>query len=434
MRVLKKIVEIILQKIKNNNFLFRCKFEPSKFRQFNIRTIDSFFNENLIVLKRNSNFPQSKSNYLSIFFLNKIFINKKIYNNSIKIKILKNVFCFPGPSFNCKAIYLKNNNLILSEGFDLKKEKLSLELHYENNQENMFKLDIKKNAFCFSGSWLTRRKSKKFESGINLLDSVNNYWHFLFEQAPKILLAQNSKIPKEVPILIPRGLHKNLYQILDILNTGEYKRDILKFKKFNLNDPLENEILEFKKIYHISDYIDFPVHLRGNIDSIKNSSKQKYTLNFNSYPIELLVTKIMSHFGFKRNADPNLKLVLRRDSSFRISKDQQKLEDFLIKKGFQIFNPSLLSFKDQVQICSKASYFIGFSGAGCSNCIFLPDDAKKIIFFNKTFVYLIPFWNQLLSNASLIDNEFISNEIHSDNIHGEPYLSDENWDFLRRNV
>ena len=173
MRALKKIAEFISQKIKKNNFLFRCEFKSSKFCQFNIRTIDSLFNENLIVLKRNSNFSQSKSNYLSNFFLNKIFINKKINNNSIKIKILKNVFCFPGPSFNCKAIYFKNNNLILSEGFDLKKEKLSLELHYENNQENMFKLDIKKNAFYGCSKLTTINVSNATSIGDNAFNGCS---------------------------------------------------------------------------------------------------------------------------------------------------------------------------------------------------------------------------------------------------------------------
>ncbi|QDC88119.1 glycosyltransferase 61 family protein [Candidatus Methylopumilus universalis] len=430
MRHLKKTIKIFLRKIK---FFLDAKLEGCKFLYINFKKIEIIFPENLAVIKENSKNIKSRNNFLSNFFFMKTLKHEIKPNNFINIKILKNVCCFPGPGFNSKAIYLKNMNLILSEGFDLKKEKLSLELHYENNQESKFKLLTKRNVFYISRCWLKGRKFENYESGINLLDSINNYWHFLFEQAPKVLLAQNCKIPKDVPILIPNGLHPNLYRILDTLNSGAFKRKVLRFEKFNPEHPLSNPLLKFKNLFHIGDFLDFPTHYRENIDIIKSTSRQKQELNFNTYPIELLIAKVFNHFNFKKSSDPNVKLILRRDSSFRVSKDQKKLELFLINKGFQIFNPSLLSFKEQVKICSRASYFIGFSGAGCSNCIFLPDDAKKIIFFNKTFLYLVPFWDKLLSNASFIDNEFtISNSY--DNFHGEPYLTNKNWDFLRRNV
>jgi hypothetical protein len=430
LRSFKKIFNIFLEKIK---FFLIENFESDKFIHVNFKMIDTNFPDNLAIIEECSKNIESKNNFLSNFFFKKILKNSIQSNDYIKIKILRNVSCFPGPGFNSKAIYLKNKTLVLSDGFDLKKEKLSLELHYENNQESKFKLLTKRNLFCVSKYWLKGRKFKNCESGINLLDSINNYWHFLFEQAPKVLLSQNSIIPKDVPILIPNGLHPNLYDIVDILNSGAFKRKVLRFEKFNPEHPFANPLLKFKKFFHIGDFLDIPTHHREGIDFLKAFQCKKLDLNFNPYPIELLVTRVLNHFNLKKTSDPGVKLILRRDSLIRASKDQKKLENFLIKKGFQIFNPSLLSFKEQVEICSKASYFIGFSGAGCSNCIFLPNDAKKIIFFNKTFVYLIPFWDKILSNASFLDCGYNIND-PSDNIHGEPFLTNKNWDFLRKNV
>ena len=429
MRHFKKILKIF--KIFLLNYFFTGKFERNKFLHVNFKRIDTDFPKNLAIIEEYSKNFEVKNNFLSNFFSKKILKNSINSNSSIKIKILRNFSCFPGPGFNCKPIYLKNRTLVLSEGFDLKKEKLSLELMYENNQKSKFQLLTKRNLFYVSELWLKGRKFKNYESGINLLDSINNYWHFLFEQAPKVLLAQNSVIPKDVPILIPDGLHPNLYDILDILNSGVFKRKVLRFEKFNPKYPFANPLLKFKNLFHIGDFLDFPVHNRVNFN--KSALMQNLDLNFNPYPIELLVTNVLNYFNFKKTSDPNVKLILRRDSLFRAPKDQIKLENFLVKKGFQIFNPSLLSFKEQVKICSKASYFIGFSGAGCSNCIFLPNDAKKIIFFNKTFAYLIPFWDKLLSNASFLDCDFNIND-PSDNIHGEPFLTNKCWDFLKKNV
>ena len=136
--------------------------------------------------------------------------------------------------------------------------------------------------------------------------------------------------------------------------------------------------------------------------------------------------KFKEHFNIKNKIDSKTKLFLYRDDTKRISRDQDILKEFLIDKGYQVFNPSKMSFEDQVRICSKASSFIGFSGAGFTNSLFLPKKSRKIILANSSYKTLLTIWDYLLENTNFIENDN-DYEFGIDDCHGNPYLTKENW-------
>lgn len=399
---------------------------------YNFYNLKYFKSKKKLILKNKNINIEENTNHISYFFKTNSRFKINCKTCDIDYKILKNVILFPGPSFNGKAIYFLNEKFYISEGYDIGIESIPLQNYYEKNEDLKFSISILFKKFFLSKNFISNLISKNginsIESGINLLDSIDNYWHFLFESAVKLIVANEMNIPLNVPILLPDNLNKNLYKIIDIINSGEYARKIIKLPSFKILTPLDTKLIKIENNYHISDIIHLP-HNFNDYFSIKSSYRLKNTIKFNLYPIRKLVVELKTKLNINSEADPNIKLFVKRTSINRISSDQKELEIFLISKGFQIFDPSSLSLEDQIKICSKASAFIGFSGAALSNSIFLPKDSVKVFFLNKTFDALVPVWNSLLSNVYIYDNEFVAN--HENDIHGIPFLSKENWNDLK---
>tara|TARA_Y100001933_G_C18647109_1_gene416929 strand:- start:120 stop:611 length:492 start_codon:yes stop_codon:yes gene_type:complete len=154
---------------------------------------------------------------------------------------------------------------------------------------------------------------------------------------------------------------------------------------------------------------------------------------FDKNPVLESIKYIQDHFKIIPSIDKKIKLFLFRSNTWRISSDQDKLFDFLTKKGYIIFDPGKLNVRDQIDICSKASSFIGFSGAGFTNSLFLPKECKKIIFANSYYLPFLNIWDHLLENTHFIKNGN-DYELGKDDIHGTPYITESNWKIINNLV
>ena len=356
-----------------------------------------------------------KTMFLSyLFFAVKKFQLKNIESNRndinlLKVHIFKNIIAFPGfilfydlrKSLAFVPGRYKIKQTILSEDF--------LRLAAFNETRTQLKIDKKH-----------LKKSGEIESGINLLAGFNNYWHFLIEQAPKVTIAAQLKIDNDIPILIPENLHSNLYEIIELLNDN--KREIIKVSPNCLKQS--PAYIKIKKLYDIGDHLINPYHA-VNIDIEPDAA-------INPAPIQDMVKQVFAHYQIESKADKNVRIFLRRNSHYRVSSDQDKLQDFALKNGFQVFEPEKHSFKEQVEICSKASMFLSFSGAGCANTIFLPENAKKIILINHVNmgVVFIKLWQGLLKNCNFIFTDF--DPYFEGDFHGTPFLTTDNWQEIKK--
>ncbi|MCH9754144.1 MAG: glycosyltransferase family 61 protein [Alphaproteobacteria bacterium] len=383
---------------------FKCK-------KIRIKYIKDIKFDKILTGYNNKSSNKNKQNYFSSFFEKHLCKNDS--NRLLGLKILTNILYVPA-----SELALKRNTLYLSESIELEQGSLTPEILFSNSRDLLFKVSEKLQYATISKKYYNQKN--KEQKGINLLHSINNYWHFCMEQAPKILIAQRLQIPCTVPLLVPDNLHPNLYQIIDILNQGRFKRKLIKITT-DLNIP---ETIKIKNSYHISDHLNIQTHYRKE-KIITPDLFKKQQLNINPYPIRDFVKTIFNYYKITPSPNKNIKLFLKRESGFRIAKDQEKLEKFLLEKGFTSFNPTNLTLEEQVRICSQASIFIGFSGAGFTNSIFLPELSKKVLFANRTFLHLVSFWNVLLNNLHVLDNGF--KETTFDKIHGKPYLTKRNW-------
>ena len=341
-------------KIKNIYSFLRAIFKRKKFR---IKYFDEIKNENS---HNNSlfSYEEKKEKIQTYKFFNKLkFKSLYLVNFNYKYFLMKDVYVIPYTD-----LLFDKHNCWLSNREKEINGKNFFELHQYDSLlriilgVNKFYLKFNNDKCIISDSVFSSKL--KYLEGINLLSAINNYWHFLIETAPKILLANHLEIPKNIPFLITDSLHPNLYEILDVLNSKLDKRKIVKVPS-TIRNPSS---IKIANLYNILDHINLPLHIPTRI-----MRQKSFNIQFDKNPIIELIEIIKNHYDIKSEIDEKTKLFLYRQGTSRISKDQDKLKEFLINRGYQVFNPSKMSFKEQVVICSKASSFIGFSGAGFTN-------------------------------------------------------------------
>ena len=418
----RQIINIFFKKVKLKNIYLFIKsiLKSKKFRIL-------YFDEQNIKNHKQSNF---------CYELNKDykFTNNKFHSENFNIKsvtlrnityryfLMQNAFVMP----NTNVIFTKKNCWLGSRE-QKTKGKNFFEIHEFDNLKNIllgnnkyykyfFKFNSEKDCIIDSSIFSSQ---SNYKEGISLLSAINNYWHFLIEIAPKILLANHLNIPKDIPFLIMDNLHQNLYEILYILNSKIDNRKIIKIPS-TLGSQMP---IKISNLYNISDHMNLPLHIP------KETNLRSCNFYFDKKPIVELINIVQEHYQIKNEIDNKIKLFLYRENTWRISKDQEKLKQMLIGKGYQVFNPEKMSFRDQVEIVSKASSFIGFSGAGFANALFLPIKSKKILIANSYYGPLVNIWDYLLENIDFIENankyEFGNNDVH-----GSPYLSIKNWELI----
>jgi hypothetical protein len=93
--------------------------------------------------------------------------------------------------------------------------------------------------------------------------------------------------------------------------------------------------------------------------------------------------------------------ISRKDALYRKIINENEVEDYLQKIGFEIIQMSGLSFLDQAKICAESRIVVGPHGAGLSNTVFC-QKAKILEIFSPSYVHPI---------AWVIANQ-VGNEYH----------------------
>ena len=77
---------------------------------------------------------------------------------------------------------------------------------------------------------------------------------------------------------------------------------------------------------------------------------------------------------------PDRKLYVRRISDLRAVSNAEEVEQLARDAGYQVVQPELLNFLEQVELFSRASHIMGPTGAWAANLLFAPQNARIDIF------------------------------------------------------
>jgi capsular polysaccharide biosynthesis protein len=218
-----------------------------------------------------------------------------------------------------------------------------------------------------------------------------NWYHFLIEIAPKLLLIEANGIKT---ILVNEIVlqYSSMQKIIELLG-----------RKFEIIYLKRHQQYQVEKLYYINDFN----HVQFNRFDGKITSDGTY---FNEILTKLFSEKIIN--SLKIN-NPNTKnIFLYRKNTHRIAKNQDEILNFLIQHDYTPVCLEELNIKQQIECFYHAKNIIGISGAAWSNLIFcrnkpnaicfIPNNAKEFsVFSNLAKIFSVNLISQVYENKAL---------------------------------
>lgn len=275
-------------------------------------------------------------------------------------------------------LIVHKNEVLCHDLYDFNRDYTSEELHQR----------VAINPKMSSLRWITYDKSPEtIPIGAIFLDAcASNYAHWLTEILPRVHLFCVNEQFKDIPIIINDDLHDNLIESLSRLDD---KRKIITLS--------EKKALNVRELYITSPsgYIPF--------DSRNHEQKLgKGRCIFNSHALLLMKNHVLHSIGnYTKNKSPS-KIFLRRNSHYRLIKNELCLQKKLISMGFTVIDPEQLSFSEQVQIFSNAEIVVGATGAAFANLIFCMPTTQIIICLSLHAAHSYDYWQNM---AAAVGNQ-----------------------------
>ena len=228
-----------------------------------------------------------------------------------------------------------------------------------------------------------KKPSMRIKEGVLLSCGHDaNYFHWLVECLPKLVLIDHLNLYKDAPLLIPTDLHKNLMAALEKVNVNN--RPVICIEP---NSPCAVERLIFLSALSrvVDRYEGRPAFDVDIVLSHKWISKVSERLKKDLQP------------GWK----PSRKLFLTRRKGLRILGNLEEIEQLVSAHGFEIVDLNGMSLDAQIELFSQASLIVAPTGAALTNMLFCQPGTKVIIFMSNHEVTNYYFWSNLGAIANL---------------------------------
>lgn len=292
--------------------------------------------------------------------LKKIFslINGKFYVSKFDKNFLLGTKIFKKKKF--KIFQIKNGKIYLDsseEKYFYIKENLIL----KNLSIDTEKLGKNSNILKFGITKFIKKKNFKVVSIVSGRDAKNNYYHWLIDVLPKILILEDEiKKNKINNILVPN------YE-------KRYQKESLScfFKKNNTNfiNLSQNKFLQFDNVIFCTNNSNFEFYNHHLLKKFKNKILKYIKLK-----------KIKAKYDYKKIYIDRFDANKNKD---RFLANQKELKNKLKKEGFKFITLSDYSFFEQALIFNNAKLIVGLHGAGLANILFAKKSTKIIELTNS---------------------------------------------------
>lgn len=230
-----------------------------------------------------------------------------------------------------------------------------------------------------------------------------NYYHWLFECMPRLIycilyLKNNNLLRKNLTILVDRGVPSQGIELLKIY----MERFHVPYRIFFVD---AGQFILCKHLYYVTPFWY----------ALDNTSRKPHvTRDFfvDSYAVSL-IQKLFDHDS---NNTPSKYIYLARNhSTYRKMINAEEVEKLLTNFGFEIINPHLLSFREQLELFSTAKLIAGPAGAAFSNIIFMQKKTTALIFSPSTPSTNYYVFQQLADSAHVKLVHFLTSPASTDN-------------------
>lgn len=266
-----------------------------------------------------------------------------------------------------------------------------------------------------------KRRGKRLKINEAVSFCINysfNYYHYILECLSKFYILEKSTLRKNIPILIDSSAKyfKQFDELLCIFNRDN--REVIYV------DSLQ--YIKVNNLYLISTIQYIPTNYI-NINSLHASS---ITLNFNS--LKFLRTSIVRNFKEKLSSIPkNKNIFISRKNNHNRNYNNDEIEEYLKRRGFEVIQPELMSLEEQVKSFYNAKIIIAASGAALTNIIFCRPQTKIIVLFNNKLNLSI-FSN--IANCFKLDMMYLTGDSSEYSIHSSFKIELKNLEEILGNI
>ncbi len=197
------------------------------------------------------------------------------------------------------------------------------------------------------------------EAGISLLgQNTTNYAHWLTETLPKLTVLDSFSQFDNLPLLVDRGLHRNIYESISAVSIKK-RRLILVERWYRVR---------VRRLVCVSQpgYEPYIPHglLNTGTPQIVNSFSTPALMGLHAAALDRLPRPELRGgikiFFLRGNRTRNLRRLT----------NSAEIELLLLKKGYIIVDPTELSFTELVKVCYAAKIIVAPIGAALANMIF----------------------------------------------------------------
>jgi len=189
-------------------------------------------------------------------------------------------------------------------------------------------------------------------------DADANYYHWMFEVLPKLMLLDQCGVPAEVPLIVTSEAHPNF---LELLARVAPTRAVLRFP--------HQVGLKVKKLW-------VPGNLSRVLSNYKNPVDPGYDIVLSPSGLKYVYDRLRpAHY-----AVPSRRLYLTRPRGIRRALNEEVLIGLLRERNFEVVDPSGLSIDEQRETFASAELIVGPTGAAMTNLIFAHPEAQALIF------------------------------------------------------
>lgn len=318
--------------------------------------------------------------------LEKIF---SLINGKFSISKIEKYFLLGTKIFNKKKfkIFQIKNGKIYLDSSEEKYFYIKDNLILKNLSIDTEKLGKNSNILKFGITKFIKKKSFKVISIVSGRDAKNNYYHWLIDVLPKILILEDQiKKNKIKNILVPN--YEKRYQIESL--SCFFKKNDTNF--INLS---QNKFLQFDNVIFCTNNSNFEFY---NYDLLK-----KFKNRILKY---IKLKKIKAKYDYKKIYIDRFDANKKKD---RFLANEKKLKNKLKKEGFKFITLSNYSFFEQVLIFNNAKLIVGLHGAGLANILFVKKSTKIIELTNSEWPDM---YYKLSKCLNLNYNKIICNKVN----------------------
>lgn len=232
------------------------------------------------------------------------------------------------------------------------------------------------------------RQAAWIARGVNVMHEYeNNYFHFVAESIPRMLLAEEAGVPLDVPFLCTRGLHPNIGALFDRVNVA--RRPVMLLEA--------GTVYQVGELFHPSDatiVVDTYQGLEGNRRSGLDINRIRKGVDLCQQPF------------LPRSRTGKRKIFASRGGSTRRLLNQSTIEECLEATGFEIVRADKLSLEDQVRIFQDAEIVVGPTGAQITNIVWCAPGTSVVVLASDHPGHQLFLW-ELLGRVSKVDVKII---------------------------